>query len=413
MTAKRKAVLVVMDGLGDRPLAELKGQTTLQAAKTPVFDRLAKTGINGLMDVIGPGITPGSDAAHLALFGYDPMVYYKGRGPLEALGSGLESKPGDIAFRSNFATVDSNLIVTDRRAGREFTPEEHRALQEQIDGLEIDGVKVRFLATVEHRGALVLRGDGLSDEITDVDPHETGKRILECKALTKDATKTARVVNKLLLEVNKRLKGLEMNKEREKRGLPPANIILLRGAGQHHEIPSLEDKYKIKSAVIAGGALYIGVAKYVGMEHVTAEGQTGTIDTNFHNIAMKAIECIKADYDYVFVHIKATDNASHDGNYKEKILAIERTDELVGKIVDAVGDKIVLAVTGDHSTPIMDMEHACDPVPIILWADFIRPDKVERFSELDAFQGGLNTIRGLNVMPLLLGYAGYLEKYGA
>ncbi len=413
MSARRKAVLVVMDGLGDRPLPELNGKTPLQAAKTPVFDRLAKNGLNGLIDVIGPGLTPGSDAAHLALFGYDPRVYYKGRGPLETLGSGLESKPGDIAFRTNFATVDSNLVVTDRRAGRTFTSEEQRILQEQIDGIEIDGATVRFLATVEHRGAMVLRGDGLSDKITDVDPHETGKRILECKALSPDAKKTAKIINKLMIEVNDRLKDLDVNKEREKRGLPPANIILIRGPGRHEEIPSLQEKFNIRCAVIAGGALYIGTAKYVGMEHVLVEGQTGTISTNFHNIAMKTIECINSDYDYIFVHIKATDNASHDGNYREKILAIEKTDELVGKIIDAVGDKIVIAITGDHSTPIMMKEHACDPVPIILWADFIRSDQVEKFSEIDAFGGGLNTIRGLDVMPLLLGYAGYIEKYGA
>lgn len=413
LTDRRKAVLVIMDGLGDRPLKELNGQTTLQAARTPVFDRLAKTGQNGLMDVIGPGITPGSDAAHLALFGYNPKVYYKGRGPLETLGSGLDSAPGDIAFRTNFATVDSNLVVTDRRAGREFTHEEQKALQEQIDGIEIDGVTVRFLATVEHRGALVLRGKGLSDKITDVDPHETGKHIAECKALSPDANETAKVVNKLVIEVYNRLKDLKVNKEREKRGLPPANIILLRGAGRHEEIPSLQEIFKIKAAVIAGGALYIGTGKYVGMEHVPAEGQTGTITTNFHNIAMKAVDCINSDYDYVFVHIKATDNASHDGNYKEKILAIEKTDEMVGEIVDAVGDKIVIVITGDHSTPIMEKEHACDPVPIILWANFMRQDSVDKFSEIDAGHGALNTIRGLDVMPMLLGYAGYIEKFGA
>lgn len=413
LNVRRKAVLVVMDGLGDRPVPKLNGKTPLQAARTPVFDRLAKTGQNGLVNVIGPGIAPGSDTAHLALFGYDPNVYYPGRGPLETLGTGLESKPGDIAFRTNFATVDENFVVTDRRAGRTFTPEEQKILQEQIDGIEIGGVEVRFLATVEHRGAMVLRGEGLSAEVTDVDPHETGKRILECQALTPDAKKTARIINKLMIEVNRRLKDLDMNKQREERGLSPANIILLRGPGRHNEIPTLDEKYKIRSAVIAGGALYIGTAKYVGMKHVPVEGQTGTIATNFHNIAMKTIECIKSDYDFIFIHIKATDNASHEGNYVEKVMAIERTDEMVGKIVDAVGDRIVIAVTGDHSTPISEKEHTCDPVPIVFWADFMRHDFVDKFSEIDAFSGGLHTIRGLDVMPLLLGYAGYIGKFGA
>ncbi|MBN2228000.1 MAG: 2,3-bisphosphoglycerate-independent phosphoglycerate mutase [Candidatus Thorarchaeota archaeon] len=413
MSTKRKAVLVVMDGLGDRPTPELGGMTPLQAANTPVMDILAKEGQNGLMNVIGPGITPGSDAAHLALFGYDPYTNYPGRGPLEVLGSGLETKPGDIAFRSNFASVDKDMIVTDRRAGRVFTPEEQAALQSVIDGIEIDGVQVRFLATVEHRGALVLRGEGLYANISDVDPHETGKKILECKPLSPESKRTAAIVNKLMIEANRRMRDLPLNKERARHGIPPANAILLRGPGRHDEITTLKEKYGIKSVVIAGGALYIGAAKYVGMEHALVEGQTGTIDTNFHNIALKTIECIESDYDYIFVHIKATDNASHDGNVKEKILAIERTDKMLGEILESTRDKIVLVVTGDHTTPVTIGEHACDPVPIVLWSSQMRSDCVERYSEFDAAQGALHTIRGMDVMPLLLGYAGHIEKLGA
>ncbi len=413
MSDKRKAVFVVMDGVGDRPLSKLGGKTPLQAAKTPVFDRLAKEGQNALMDVIGPGITPGSDAAHLALFGYDPLEDYPGRGPLETLGTGLESKPGDVAFRTNFATLDKDMTVLDRRAGRIFTREEQDILQSKIDGIEIDEVKIHFLATVEHRGAMILRGEGLYAEISDVDPHETGVKIWECKPLKPEAKKTADIINKMMVEINKRLRDLDVNTEREKRGLPAANAILIRGPGRHSEIQTLNDKYGVSSVVIAGGALYIGTAKYVGMVHETVDGQTGTIDTNFDNIAAKTIECIEGDYDYIFVHIKATDNASHDHNAEEKILAIEKTDEMVGKIIDKVSSKIVIAITGDHTTPVSTGEHACDPVPIVFWSEFIRPDNVEKFSEIDAAMGGLHTIRGLDVMPLLLGYAGHIEKFGA
>jgi 2,3-bisphosphoglycerate-independent phosphoglycerate mutase len=392
---------------------ELGDKTPLQAAKCPTFDKLAADGQTGLLNVIGPGITPGSDAAHLALFGYDPVECYAGRGPLEALGAGLPSKPGDVAFRSNFASVDNDWKVTDRRAGREFTSEEQRILEDALSGIEIDGVKVHFVTTVEHRGAIILEGSGLSGKISETDPHETGIKVWESEALEKGAEKTAKIVNKLTQMVYDRLKDLDINEARAKRKLPPANIILLRGAGQHMEIPTLNDRYGIKSAVIAGGSLYIGAAKYVGMEHVPVEGQTGTIDTNFDNIAAKAIECIKSDYDYVFIHIKATDNASHDGNAKEKVLAIERSDAMLNKIIDAVGESVVIAVTGDHSTPLNVGEHCSDPVPILFWSKFMRPDKVKAFSELDAPEGALHTIRGIDVMPLLLGYAGYIEKMGA
>jgi len=413
MSDKRTAVFVVLDGLGDRPLKELGGKTPLDAAKTPVFDRLAAEGQSALMNVIGPGITPGSDTAHLALFGYDPMAEYPGRGPLEAFGAGLETKPGDVAFRSNFATVDDNMVVLDRRAGRTFAPKEQAELQEALDGIEIDGVRVRFIATVEHRGALVLEGEGLYADISDVDPHETGKKILTVRALKPEAEKTAKVVNELIRVAYERMRGLETNKERAKKGQPLANAILLRGPGRHSDVLPLPERYGIKAAVIAGGALYIGTAKYVGMEHIPVEGQTGTIDTNFDNIAAKTIETIESDFNYVFVHIKATDNASHDGNAKEKVLAIERTDTMIGKILDAVGDKVVIAVTGDHSTPVSTEEHSCDPVPILFWSNFIRPDSVKKFSEIEAAKGALHTIRGIDVMPLLLGYAGYIEKFGA
>ncbi|MFW9805331.1 MAG: 2,3-bisphosphoglycerate-independent phosphoglycerate mutase [Candidatus Thorarchaeota archaeon] len=413
MSDKRIAVLVVMDGLGDRPLKELNNKTPLDAAKTPTFDRLAAEGQSGLMNVIGPGLTPGSDTAHLALFGYDPIADYPGRGPLEAFGAGLATKPGDVAFRSNFATVDSNMVVLDRRAGRTFAPEEQAELQAALDGIEIDGVKVHFIATVEHRGALVLEGEGLYADISDADPHETGKKILTVRAQKPEAEKTANIVNKLMRVAHERMKDLETNKERAKKGIPLANAILLRGPGKHSDVPPLPKRYGIKAAVLAGGALYIGTAQYVGMEHIHVDGQTGTIDTNFDNIAAKAIETINSDYNYVFIHIKATDNASHDGNAHEKVLAIERTDAMVKKIIDAVGHKIVIAVTGDHSTPVSVEEHACDPVPIFIWSDFIRSDDVKKYSENDAAKGSLHTLRGIDVMPLLLGYSGYIEKFGA
>ncbi|NWF95453.1 MAG: 2,3-bisphosphoglycerate-independent phosphoglycerate mutase [Candidatus Thorarchaeota archaeon] len=413
MTAKRTAVLVVMDGLGDRPVKELGGRTPLQAAKKPNLDRLAKEGQNGLMNVIGPGIIPGSDTAHLALFGYDPFSTYPGRGPLEALGAGLPSRPGDVAFRSNFATVDAQMVVLDRRAGREFSKEEGKALQDAIDGLKIDGFTVHFIHTVEHRGALVLEGPGLSDKVSDIDPHTEGKKVLTCQPLEPAAKKTAEVINKLVQLSYERLNDLKVNTERKKRGVSPANVLLLRGPGQHREVPTLQQRYGIRSAVIAGGALYIGTAKYVGMEHLTVTGQTGTIDTNFEGIADRAIKAVESGYDFVFVHIKATDNASHDHNARQKMLAVERTDGLIGRVVSAVGGRIVLAVTGDHTTSVELGEHVCDPVPFLLWSDFVRPDSVRSFSETDAADGALHTIRGVDVLPLLLGYSGHIDKFGA
>jgi 2,3-bisphosphoglycerate-independent phosphoglycerate mutase len=413
MDTKRSIVFIILDGLGDRPSPEHDGQTPLSAGSTPILDRLALTGQSGLMNVIGPGVVPGSDTGHLSLFSYDPQKYYSGRGPFEAMGAGLWLKPGDVAFRTNFSTVDSELIVTDRRAGRIFTKKESVALQEVVDGLEIEDVTVHFISTVEHRGALVLEGDGLSEKISDVDPHTAGTKVAESKPLVPEAEKTSRIVNKLVKTVLDLLKGHDVNKNREERGLPQANALLLRGSGQFNTVPSLNERFKIKSAVLAGGALYIGVGKHVGMENIVVEGQNGKYDTNFTNVANKTIECVESGYDLVFTHIKATDNAGHDRKFDLKKEVIENSDTMIGKIIDAVGERIVLSVSGDHSTPVTVGEHTSDPVPILIWSEFIRPDEVKRFSEFEAPKGALHTIKGLDLLPILLGYAGLSEKYGS
>ena len=413
MDEKRSIVFVILDGLGDRPSAEHKGETPLSAGKTPNFDRLAETGQSGLMNVIGPGIIPGSDTGHLSLFSYNPHEYYTGRGPFEAMGAGLSLKPGDVAFRANFSTVDSDLIVTDRRAGRVFTKDESSSLQDVVDGLQIEDVTVHFISTVEHRGALVLEGEGLSEKITDVDPHTAGEKLAESKPLVHEAEKTARIVNELVKTVLDSLKEHEVNRGREERGLPQANALLLRGAGQFHTVPGLKERFGIKSAVLAGGALYIGVGKHIGMEYIEVEGQTGKYDTSFTNVANKTIECVESGYDLVFTHIKATDNAGHDRKFDLKKQVIENSDSMIGNIVDAAQDKIVLSVTGDHSTPVTVGEHTSDPVPLLLWSNFIRPDDVKHFSEFKASRGALHTIRGLDLLPILLGYAGLTEKYGS
>jgi 2,3-bisphosphoglycerate-independent phosphoglycerate mutase len=413
MNDKRSIVFIILDGLGDRPSPDHNGETPLSAGSTPTLDSLAEQGQSGLMNVIGPGIIPGSDTGHLALFGYDPHEYYSGRGPFEAMGAGMTLKPGDVAFRANFSTVDSDLIVTDRRAGRVFTRQESTTLQEVVDGLKIEDVTVHFLSTVEHRGALVLEGEGLSEKVSDVDPHQTGVKLAKSKPLVSKAEKTARIVNKLVKTVLDLLKDHDLNKGRTERGLPPANALLLRGPGQFHIVPSLEERYGIKSAVLAGGALYIGVGKHIGMEYVKVEGQTGRVDTNFDNVANKTIECVESGYNLVFTHIKGTDNAGHDRKFNQKKEVIEHVDAMINKIVDAVHDRIVLAVTGDHSTPVTVGEHTSDPLPILLWSDFIRPDSVKQFSEFEASRGALHTIRGLDLLPILLGYAGLSEKYGS
>jgi 2,3-bisphosphoglycerate-independent phosphoglycerate mutase len=402
---KNKAILLVCDGLGDRPSVE--GKTPLQAAYTPNLDELSASGINGLMDVIAPGIVPGSDTAHLALFGYNPYQYYPGRGVFEALGADMELHKGDVAFRANFATVDETMRVIDRRAGRKGGKE----LADVLDGLEIDGVKISLRNTTQHRCAMVLKGEQLSRYVSDVDTHEAGDFVQECKSLREGEAerKTATIVNKFVKKSYDLLNEHPVNAERREKKELPANIILLRGAGSFEAITSIKERFGFSAACVAGASLYKGVAKYLGMELLPVEGATGKGDTNLRNKAEAALHALK-EHDFVFIHVKDTDNSGHDGNFETKQRIIERVDEeLVARLKDA---EAYLAVTGDHSTPVTLKRHCSDPVPLLINGEGVRTDDVKKFDELSVASGGLNRLRGVDLMPMLADYMGYYVMYG-
>jgi len=225
----RKVILIILDGLGDRANRELGFKTPLQFAEKPHLNKIARMSVVGLMDPIAPGVRAGSDTSHLNLLGYDPYKVYTGRGPFEAAGLDMDVKPGDVAFRCNFATVDENMVVKDRRAGR--IKDGTKELAEALNGMEIEDVKLFVKPGVEHRAALVLRGPGLSADVSDVDPHDTGLKIHEARAKSPEGEKTARIINEFVRRAHEILKEHPVNKERVEKGLPPANILLPRGAG--------------------------------------------------------------------------------------------------------------------------------------------------------------------------------------
>ena len=410
-----KILLFIADGLGDRPVSKLNYKTPLEAVDKPNIRELLKSSLVGLMDPISPGVVAGSDTSHLSIFGLDPRQYYKGRGAFEAIGAGARLKKGDVAFRGNFATVNEEFVVLDRRAGRKIEEADElvKELNEKIR--EIDGVEVKFYHGTEHRVAVVLRGKGLSDKVSDTDPHETGKKVLESQPLTQteEAKRTAEIVNKLTRKVYEVLSKSEYNKRRIEKGEPPANIVLLRGAAEYEELPPFESYTRLKAAAVSATALIKGICEQLGMKVVTPPGATGGLDTNYIGKAEAAAELLK-DYDFVFLHLKATDAASHDGNVEGKIYAIEMIDKMIGKILDKFGSEIVIAFTGDHTTPVEVKEHTGDPVPFMLYLPYntLIFDDVKDFNEREARKGSLR-IRGLDVMNLLLNYSNRAEKYGA
>lgn len=406
---RKKILMLICDGLGDRAVKELGYRTPLQAAKKKNLDFLASSSMCGLMDPIAPGIRPGSDTAQLALFGYDPFEVYTGRGPFEAAGLDITMKHGDIAFRCNFATVDENMKVLDRRAGR--IGKGTKELASALDGMQIEGVQIVFKEGVEHRAALVLKGEDLSAEISDVDPHENSP-VLESKPLAKGAEKTAAVLNEFVKRSHEILQNHEVNKEREAKGLLPANIVLPRSGGVFPKIKPFGELHGMKAACIAGVTLIKGICRAVGMDVLEVEGATGTLETDMMAKARAALEALNK-YDFVYVNVKASDLCGHDGLAQKKVEVIEKIDQMIGYIRENMPQELCFVVTADHSTPVSVRDHSGDPVPIMIHTDEVRRDEAKHFDEVSCAKGALGRIRGINLMPILMNMTNRAEKLGS
>ncbi|HEX7467847.1 MAG TPA: 2,3-bisphosphoglycerate-independent phosphoglycerate mutase [Methanobacterium sp.] len=407
-----KGIIMIVDGMGDRPIKEIGYKTTLEAAVTPNMDMMAKNGICGIMDPIKPGIRPGSDTSHISILGYDPYKVYTGRGPFEAAGVGVDVLPGDIAFRCNFSTADDNGIIIDRRAGR--IREGTEDLAASINGIKLDDdVEVIFKESTGHRAVLVLRGEGLSDQISDADPKHDGNapKIVVALDGSKEANKTANIVNKIVAKSYELLKDHPLNLKRIDSGEPPANIIIPRGAGAVPEVQPFGEKYGLKPVCIAETGLIKGIAKIAGMELVDIEGATGGIDTNLENIKNGILETASKDFDFILINVDGADEAGHDGQMVEKIKFIEKVDSVVGELMQL--NDVYFILTADHSTPISTMDHTGDPVPIVISGPEIRTDDVKYFNERSAAKGGLCRIRGNNIMDILMDLMNLSSKFGA
>ena len=405
-------MIMIIDGMADRPLEELGYKTPLEAAKTPNMDKLAETGICGIMDPIKPGIRAGSDTSHISILGYDPYHVYTGRGPFEAAGVGLDVLEGDIAFRCNFSTANDAGVIIDRRAGRirEGTDE----LAAAINSITLeDDTKIIFKESTGHRSVLVLRGVGLSDQVSAADPKYDGKKWTRVQALddSTEAIKTAGILNEVVNKSYQILKDHPLNQERIKDGENPANIILPRGAGAVPHVQAFSEKYDLKAACIAETGLIKGIAKIVGMDTIDIDGATGGVDTNLENIAQGILDTSSKDYDFLLINIDGADEAGHDGNTKDKLEFIQKADEVVGKLMEM--EDFYFILTADHSTPISVKDHTGDPVPLVISGPEIRIDDVKSFNERSASKGGLCRIRGSDIMNILMDLMNKSTKFGA
>jgi len=388
--ASTKMILFVIDGLGGLPRDE-GGLTELEAARTPNLDALAVRSLCGLIQHVGPGITPGSGPGHLGLFGYDPIRYQIGRGVLEALGIGLELKPQDVAARGNFCTVDREGRIIDRRAGRISTGE-CRRLSHLLSTITLEGALLKVEPVKEHRFVAVFTGADLSDAIGETDPQCLGVPPLPASPLGPEAERTAKIVNEFVEKAGALLKDQG-----------PANMVLLRGFAKLPTLPTLPDLFGFKACAIAAYPMYRGLAKLVGMETPYLEGDLGAL--------IRELADRYDRYDFFFLHFKKADAAGEDGDFDAKVAALEEVDRHLPSLLEL--DPDVLVVTGDHSTPSVLRGHSWHPVPVLLSSRWCRPDGVREFTERGCAAGALGRIRATELLPLILANALRLKKFGA
>ena len=389
ISTNSKIVLLVVDGLGGLAHPDT-GKSELETANTPNLDAMARESACGLTMPVLPGVAPGSGPGHLSLFGYDPLKYIIGRGALEALGIDVELRPGDVAARGNFCTVDGSGKLVDRRAGR-IPTHLSAPLCERLDGIELDGVQVDVFPVQDYRFVLRLRAEGLSEMITETDPQINGVPAMEVKPLEASAEKTAGLVNQFVAKAA----GLLSEEER-------GNMVLLRGWAQLPSLPPMGDVYRLNPAAIAAYPMYRGLATVANMRIIP----TG------HTFADE-VETLGENYDahdFFFIHYKPADAAGEDGDFDAKVKTLEDLDPFIPQIRALNPD--VFMVAGDHSTPAIMAAHSWHPVPFMLHSQLTRGEGIDGFDERNCGQGSLGRIPATNVMLLALAHAGKLTKFG-
>ncbi|HOV52232.1 MAG TPA: cofactor-independent phosphoglycerate mutase [Methanothrix sp.] len=390
-----KYVVLLGDGMADRPLDALGGRTPLQAAKIPNMNWVAKEGRNGQALTVPEGFPPGSDVANLSVMGYEPGKYYTGRAPLEAAAMGVHLDKSDIAFRCNFVTVRDG-IMEDYSAGH-ITSEEGRELVRALKPL-MPGE--RLYAGVSYRNLLVLKA---GDEAVCTPPHDISDQPIDDHM---PRGKDSKLLIDLMESAKPVLASHPVNLRRVAEGKRPASMIWLWGQGPAPAMPSFQSKFGLQGAMISAVDLLKGIGAYARLRVISVPGATGTINTNYEGKVQAALQALKA-LDFVYLHVEAPDEASHEGELDEKIRAIELFDRrVVGPVIEGLrssGEDWRVLLMPDHATPISIKTHSRDPVPFAMVGEGIAPDSVNRFDEAEAKRGGFGLTDATSLMGMLRG----------
>ncbi len=398
-----KYIVILVDGAADTPVSELGGKTPLEAAVKPNIDKLAGLSEVGMVTTVPEGFPPGSDVANLAVFGYDPQIYYTGRSPLEAASIGVPLKLSDTTFRANVVTLSdeddySKKTMVDYSSDEISTEEAHQLIKAVNDALSCDDYE--FYGGTSYRHLLVWHNK--ENEFSLTPPHDISGRVIG-EYLPDDET---------LLTLMKKsydiLKDHPINKNRVERGLHPANSVWIWGNGTKPDLDTYKDKFGINGTVISAVDLIKGIGNCAGLDIVEVEGATGTVHTNFEGKADAAINALKNGSDFIYVHLEAADEAGHRKEIDNKVKAIELIDsKIVAPILDYLkdrNDEFNMLILPDHPTPLDIMTHTSDPVPYILYKSKAETSSgVDSYTEANAEQTGVVTEHGYTLINKLLG----------
>lgn len=398
-----KYVVVLGDGMADRPIEELQGKTPLEYAKTPAMDELASMGEIGTVHTIPDGMSPGSDTANLSVLGYAPRKYYSGRSPLEALSIGVDMKPTDVSLRCNIVTVSEeeenyeDKTIIDHSSD-EISTEDAAVLIEAVrKELETDIYKFYVGTSYRH---LLIWDKGEVVELTP--PHDVlGQKIGQY--LPKDAALREMMKKSYDILVNH-----PINVERKKKGLKPANSCWFWGAGTRPALSSFEEKMHLRGAMISAVDLLKGIAVGASMKNITVEGANGGLHTNYEGKAQAAVDALtKEDYDFVYVHVEAPDEMGHQGSVEKKVQAIESLDQKVIAPIkaglEAAGVDFKMLVMPDHPTPICLRTHTSDDVPYLIYDSTNKQNHDWKYNEKEAAESNFHIAEGHKMIEYFVG----------
>ena len=398
-----KYLIILGDGMADEPIAELGGMTPLEAADTPSFDRLARQSRMGLLNTVPDGFEPGSEIAHLSLLGYDVSGVFEGRGSLEAASMGIDIEQGEMALRCNIICIENDRIKN-HSAGHISTDEASQLIASLQQ--ELGGGDVNFFPGVSYRHLLKIKGG--NKNIVCTPPHDvpgTPWRDVLVKATKPEAESTADLINSLIVNSQQILGKHPVNIKRISEGKDPANSIWPWSPGYKPSMTTLMQRYGIRNGVVISAVdLIRGIGVYAGLRPIIVEGATGLYDTNYEGKATAAIEALKNN-DFVFLHVEASDEAGHEGNYELKKTTIEYLDHRVCRpILDALAqfdEPVTLAVLPDHPTPCRIRTHSATPVPVMIYTPGVAPDNISRYNERSAAAGSLGLMQRDDFMNIL------------